>query len=345
MSDKYKFSVVNFEKLNVQKYSYRTDDFHIFHSLEWMRVIKESLGITQNVAVLEENENIVASIPFAKYRNFIKGLSALPLQFSGYYNSIIAENDHVKIKLLSKFFEYCKAQKFYTQLPEINKIEGFQSFSGYSIYKIKLQNNSSVEEQILSKANKRTRDYTKRAINSDLVSSIGGLEFLDNFYILYLQNMKELGTPPLPKKYFKKIIEYFPKEAKIILIKSKKQVCSGMLILKVSKTELFTPVISTPRLYQIDQSSHLIYLRAAVEAQNLGCSIINFGRSIDGSGPALFKQRFGIEATPLLMYSPDINWSVTDPKKTLLRFAVAIWKRLPISFTKFGGKLFAKHVI
>ena len=77
-----------------------------------MDEVIKSLGITQNVAVLEENENIVASIPFAKYRNFIKGLSALPLQFSGYYNSIIAENDYVKIKLLSKFFEYLWAQNF-----------------------------------------------------------------------------------------------------------------------------------------------------------------------------------------------------------------------------------------
>ena len=39
--------------------------------------------------------------------------------------------------------------------------------------------------------------------------------------------MKELGTPPLPKKYFKKIIEYFPKEAKIILIKSKNKFAAG----------------------------------------------------------------------------------------------------------------------
>ena len=88
------------------------------------------------------------------------------------------------------------------------------------------------------------------------------------------------------------------------------------------------PIISTPRLYQEGQSSHLIYLQAAREAQNLGCSVINFGRSIDGSGPALFKKRFGLEATPLLMYSPNENWTVTDPNKSFLRYFVAIWKKL-----------------
>ena len=85
-----------------------------------------------------------------------------------------------------------------------------------------------------------------------------------NFEILYfvLTKYEELGTPPLEKKFFKKIIESFPEATKIILIKDKKQFCSGMFLLKVSKSELFAPVICTPRAYQVDQSSHFVYLQA-----------------------------------------------------------------------------------
>ena len=345
MPNKYSFSIHNFKNLNKNEYRQRTEGLHIFHSLEWMDVIRETLGVNHKIAILRENEMIVASIPFANYHNLFKGLCALPLQFSGYYDSIIADNNDVKKKILSQFFEYCKKYKIYTQVPEVNEIKGFQNFFGYSIYRMELKVNSPIEEQILTRASKRMRSYTKSAINSNFVSSTGGLELLDGFYLLYLQNMKEVGTPPLPKIYFKKIIKYFPKKARIILVKNHKQVCSGMLVLKVSKTELFTSVISTPRLYQVGQSSHFIYLQAARAAQNLGCSVINFGRSIDGSGPALFKQRYGLEAKPLLMYSPYENWVVTDPNKSFLRYAVAIWKRLPIPLSKLGGIVLAKHVI
>ena len=149
----------------------------------------------------------------------------------------------------------------------------------------------------------------------------------------------------LGKNFFKKIIEFFPEESRIILIRDQKKLCSGMFLLKVSKSELFAPTICTPRAYQVNQSSHLIYLEAAKEAKKLGCSVMNFGRSIDGSGPALFKKRFGLKAIPIRMYSPYSNWVVTNPKSSILRHVTTIWKKLTIPLTRLGGIIFAKHVI
>lgn len=345
MHKKQNFFVQDFESVNEQDYLKRKNIPHIFHTFKWMRIIKETLNVNCKIALLKENNIIVASIPFVSYRNLIKGQCALPLQFSGYYGSIFADKEDLKIKIFSKFLEYCKNFNFFTQIPEVNSINGCQFFSGYSIYKIKLKDSSSAEEQILASANKRMREYTKKAIKYKFKSFTGGKELLKKFYILYLQNMKELGTPPLQKKFFKKIIESFPEATKIILIKDKKKICSGMFLLKVSKSELFAPVICTPRAYQVNQSSHFVYLQATKEAQKWGCSVMNFGRSIDGSGPALFKKRYGLKVTPLLMYSPCNNWTVTDPKNSILRYAIAIWKKLPIPITRLGGKVLSKHVI
>ncbi|MDC0940398.1 hypothetical protein OAR76_02615 [Candidatus Pelagibacter sp.] len=345
MPKKKNFSVQDFESINEQDYLRGKNVPHIFHSLKWMKIVKETLGVKCKIALLEENKVSVASIPFVSYRNLIKGQCALPLQFSGYYDSVFADNINLKKKILSQFFKYCKEFNYFTQISEINSINGYQCFSGYSVYKIKLKTGVSVEEQILAGANKRMRDYTKKAIKSSLSSFTGGIELLDKFYTLYLQNMKELGTPPLPKNFFKKIIKSFPELTRIILVKDHKKLCSSIFLLKVTKSELFAPVICTPRFYQTDQSSHLVYLQAVREAQKMKCLVMNFGRSIDGSGPALFKKRYGLEASPLLIYSPYKNWTVTDPKNSILRHAVTIWKRLPILLTKLGGIILAKHVI
>ena len=244
------------------------------------------------------------------------------------------------------YLEYCLNHKLYTQIPEINSIDGYKSFSGYSIYKMRIKEDSPAEDQIIANATaKRSKEMVKDSNKSDLKIYCGGLEFLDKFYFLYLQNMKELGTPPFPKNYFKKIIEKFPNTVKIILVKSLEKVCSSSIIIKVREKELFTYVISTPRLYKSGRSSHLIYMQAAKEAQKMGCSIINFGRSIDGSGPAFFKNRYGLETVPLLMYSPYDNWTVTNPQNSILRHAVTIWKNLPIPLTRIGGIILAKHVL
>ena len=342
----YNFVIEDFEKIDVKDYLRRTVESHIFHSIEWMKTVKETLGLSYKIAMLKDNEKVIASIPFLTYRNFIKGPSALPLHPSGYYDTIVSDNDRFKNVILNKFFEYCLNHKLYTQVPEINAISGYKNFFGYSIYRMKIERTSPAEEQIINRANiKRSKEMTKNSDKCDLLCYTGGLELLDKFYFLYLQNKKELGTPPFPKSYFRKIIENFPQKAKIILVEKQRQICSSSLIINVSKKELYTYVICTPRLYKSGRSSHLIYIQAAKEAQNLGCSLINYGRSIDGSGPAFFKSRYGLEIIPLLIYSPYKNWVVTNPKKTILRHAVTIWKKLPIPLTRVGGVLFAKHVI
>ena len=118
-----------------------------------------------------------------------------------------------------------------------------------------------------------------------------------------------------------------------------------MFVLKVSRSELFSYVTCTPRLYQRGESSYLIYLQAAKEAKKFGCNVVNFGRSIDESGPSIFKKRFGLEPTPLLIYSSYKNWTVTNPEKSRLKYAVAIWKKIPTILTRLGGIVLSKHVI
>ena len=339
------FYIKDFESINEESYLQRKNIPNIFHTFKWMKIIKDTLDVECKIALLKKNDLIIASIPFVSYRNLIKGKCALPLLFSGYYGSIYADNDNFKKNIFNKFLKYCQEYNLFTQIPEIHSINKDKFFFGYSIYKIELDANSSVEKQILALANKRMREYIKQAIKSKLQSFIGSTDLLNEFYILYLQNMKELGTPPLQKKFFKKILESFSNVSKIILIKDQNKFCSGVFLLKVSKSELFAQTICTPRAYQTDQSTHLVYLEAVREAQKLGCSVMNFGRSINDSGPAIFKKRFGLKATPLLMYSSDKNWTVTNPKNSILRYAVLIWKKLPILLTKIGGIIFAKHVI
>ena len=131
MPEKQNFSIHDFESIDEQDYLRGKNVPHIFHSLKWMKIVKETLGVKCKIALLEENKVLVASIPFVSYRNLIKGQCALPLQFSGYYDSIFADNDDLKKEILSQFFKYCKKSSYFTQISEVNSINGYQYFSGY----------------------------------------------------------------------------------------------------------------------------------------------------------------------------------------------------------------------
>ena len=50
-----------------------------------------------------------------------------------------------------------------------------------------------------------------------------------------------------------------------------------------------------------------------------------------------FKKRIGLKEIPLIMYTPNNNWTVTNPKDTFLRYAIKFGK-LPIPLTKLEEK-------
>ena len=77
MLDMKDFFIEDFENIDQKNYRQRTAGSHIFHSLEWMMTVKETLGISYKIAMLKHKDKIVASIPFIGYRNFIKGPCAL----------------------------------------------------------------------------------------------------------------------------------------------------------------------------------------------------------------------------------------------------------------------------
>ena len=96
MIKKKNFYIKNFEEVNEEEYRQRKNIPNIFHSFEWMQIIKETFNVKCKIALLKEDDKIIASIPFVFYRNLIKGKCALPLHFSGFYGSIFSINDKFK---------------------------------------------------------------------------------------------------------------------------------------------------------------------------------------------------------------------------------------------------------
>lgn len=99
------FLIEDFENIDEKEYRNRTFRSHFFNSIEWMNIVKQSFNIKHKIAILKENDKIVASIPFVNFFNFIKGNCALPLHFSGYYGSIVADNLKQKKKNIISFFK------------------------------------------------------------------------------------------------------------------------------------------------------------------------------------------------------------------------------------------------
>jgi hypothetical protein len=84
----------------------------------------------------------------------------------------------------------------------------------------------------------------------------------------------------------------------------------------------------------------LLYWSALSFAIERGYGVFDFGRSTPGEGTYQFKAQWGAMPVPLHWYYwlrgagslPEMN-----PKNKKYRFAIEIWKRLPLSITQLVG--------
>src|SRR5262249_56762031 len=76
----------------------------------------------------------------------------------------------------------------------------------------------------------KLRSQIRRAQKEQLTVRLEGLELLDDFYRVFARNMRDLGTPVYGRRFFKAILEEFPKDARICVIYLGRQsVAAGVL--------------------------------------------------------------------------------------------------------------------
>ena len=65
----------------------------------------------------------------------------------------------------------------------------------------------------------KVRNMIRKAEKSDLTSESGGLELLDAFYAVFSVNMRDLGTPVYPKRFFAAVLKASGSAARLHVVR------------------------------------------------------------------------------------------------------------------------------
>ena len=175
----------------------------------------------------------------------------------------------------------------------------------------------------------------RKALKAGLTSKSGGTELLDDFYSVYSRNMLRLGSPVLPIKLFRNILEgYRDGTARVVCVyKDKKPVGAGFLLSFAGFFEntWFSTLSNYNHLYPA-QLLHYDMIRIAVHE---GGHTYSFGRSTAGSGVHEFKRRWHSNET-------IVYWNYDKPVTSDLRkarFLSHLWKFLPLRIANALGPL------
>ena len=125
-----------------------------------------------------------------------------------------------------------------------------------------------------------------------------GPDQLDPFYDVWSRNMRDLGTPVLPRSFFEIAARVFPRTFVVGCVYSgSTPVAAGAGF--IFRDELEITWASALREYSRDAPNMLLYWEFMTAAIERGARTFNFGRCTPGSGTHRFKQQWGGETVPL----------------------------------------------
>lgn len=317
-----------------------------YHLIGWKNVIEKSFGHKTYYLLAEDNEKGIKGIlPLVHLKSIFFGNFMVSLPYFN-YGGICADNEEIASELLKESANIA-AEKHaeHIELRHIqNIISGLPAKTAKVSVRLEIPKNS---EELWKSFPTKLRTKIRRPTKEGMYSKFGKIEELESFHAVFSINMRDLGTPVYSKEFFKNILKEFPETTWISTVYTKegRPVASGFLV--GFKETLEIPWASSLRSYNHHGPNMLLYWSVLKFACENDYKVFDFGRSTPDEGTYKFKEQWG--AKPIQLYwhywlrnggpLPELN-----PDNPKYKIAIDIWKKLPVSLTRWIGPSIVKNL-
>jgi FemAB-related protein (PEP-CTERM system-associated) len=320
----------------------------VYHLSVWRNVIGEAYDHNPIyiAATRSDSKKISGVLPLFHLKSFLFGnlLVSIPFFDMGGVlangpeeeDALVAEAVRIGKDLNAKVLELRYHRKVSSFSPSPAKTQKARMLLGLP----------SSAELLMKGFKSKLRSQINKAIRDGLESDVGGIELLDEFYEVFLVNMRDLGSPVHSRKLLECVLKYFSSEARIFIVRKDGRPLAGSIVLGF-KSVLANPWASSLRQYSHLSPNMLLYWTMLEYACEKGYHQFDFGRSTIDEGTYKFKAQWGARPEALNWMSISLNGggeksSISEDSK--FQLASQIWKRLPVSVTRVIGPRIRKYI-
>ena len=316
-----------------------------YHRWGWKDVVEGAFGWRAFYLAAREGGKIRGILPIIWQKSFLFGsfMTSMPFLNGG---GVLADNPEAARALVEEALALASRSGVkYLELrhreaqPELGSDDAIPQSEG----------STSVvpdAEAMFRSFDPKLRADIRKATKWNLQSEIGGPELLPEFYDIFAENMRDLGTPPYSRKFFEEIYRVFPDSTYITVVRHEgTAIASSFLIGHADTVEAGWS--SSRRKYLPMKPNMALYWQNLRLAGERGYALFDFGRSTVGSGTHRFKMQWGGREEPLHWdywvpeggSPPGLN--PNNPKYELM---IRTWKKLPVGLTRLVGPPIVKRL-
>jgi FemAB-related protein (PEP-CTERM system-associated) len=184
----------------------------------------------------------------------------------------------------------------------------------------------------------KVRNQVRKGQKSGLGVVWGGLELLGPFYDVFSRNMRDLGTPVYGRGLFAAVLQEFPAEAELCVVRAGDAPAAGALLLH-GRGVSEVPSASSLREYNSTCANMYLYWNLLERAALRGQAVFDFGRSTADGNTFRFKKQWGALPEPAVWqyYVRAGRADAVRPDNPRYRRLIRLWQRLPVGLTRLIG--------
>ena len=325
-----------------------------FHLWAWRDVLVSSFGYRPIYLCVLDSGCVRGVLPLFSVRSLLFGRILMAQPF-GVYGGIVAADDIAGKLLLDTAMQLARELDVrfleirgnpHSDFDLLSYASGFaSSWWRKDFYFTFLREIDGTDDVNLARIPRKQRRMVRQGEKHGLTAVFDNSR-LAELYDVYAESVRNLGTPVFGYAYFQNLVSTFSENCKVLVIEHQGKVVAGVLSFfhRGQVLPYYGGALkeSTPLA-----PNDFMYWQVMRYAAAHGCRTFDFGRSKEGTGAYNFKRHWGFEPKPLPVwcYSPrGDEIPDTSPMNPKLRWAIRMWRGLPLPVTKTLGPHIVRHV-
>lgn len=314
-----------------------------YHLYGWGQALEDVFGLKRYYLEAREGVFVRGVLPLALSKTvFGNKLISIPIGVSA---GALGDDPLVERTLIDRAIDLSKELKCdCLEVRNSRKIDG--NIPSKELYVTFIKPLPQKKEECLERMPRKARAATRHAIDSGLTFALG-MERMDECYNIYAINQKNLGSPVVSKRWFKKLAEVFKDRTDILAVMHNGRCIAAVLTFFYKDTVLPFYGGALPGHEKLNPNNFM-YLKLQEYGVEKGCKVFDFGRSRKEAGSYHFKINQGFEPVQLyyqyylngIKAVPDIS-----PSNKTFDIAKNSWKHLPLSVANWLGPKLYKYVM
>jgi len=311
----------------------------------WLTVLEQGLGHVPYCLEAVQDGETRGILPLAYVRSLLFGRFLVGLPYLN-YGGVLADDEATANLLIGRAVELAgKLGARHLELRHERPTEHPELTARLTSkvhMRLKLP---STPGQMWDRLSAKVRNQVRKGQKSGLVAAWGKEDLLAEFYDVFSQNMRDLGTPVYGRQLFAAILRHFPERAELCVVGAEgRSAAAGLLLHGWGVTEV--PSASSLRRYNPTCANMLLYWHLLERAVQRGQQLFDFGRSTVDSNTHRFKKQWGAEPAPAEWQFHVRRGDVGDlrPENPRYQRFIRMWQRLPVALTRVFGPLIVRGI-